>query len=209
MVLSHFRTIHPKVLFLQIGSHDGVSGDPIFPLIEKHRLSGVLVEPQPGIFEQLKKNYSRFGRADFIFVNAALSDHDGTTTLYRIKPGAEGPQWLTQLASFDRSVVEKHAAVVPGLESQIERVEVPCMTFGTLIKEAGVGKVDILQVDAEGYDAQVLNLYDIPARRPAIVRFEHKHLPPTDYERALGVLIDSGYRFTICGENTLAYLHCD
>ena len=208
MVVSHYRASHAEVRFLQIGSHDGVSGDPIFPLVEKHRLRGILVEPQGSIFDQLKKNYSRFDPGDFVFVNAALSDHDGTTLLHRVKPDAKGPEWLTQLASLDRSVVKSHAAVVPDLESMIETVEVPCMTFATLFKEVGAQGVDILQIDTEGYDATILDLYNIPARRPAIVRFEHKHLRSMEYERALGILVDSGYGFSICGENTLAYLHC-
>jgi len=209
MILSHCRASHPDVCFLQVGAHDGMSGDPIFSLIEKHKLHGILVEPQRDIFEQLRANYSRFDPDSFSFVNAALSDHDGTAVLYRIKAGAQGPEWLTQLASFDRSVVMKHAAIVPGIKSMIEAEEVPCMTFATLFRQTGVQHVDMLQVDTEGYDAEILRLYDIPARQPAIVRFEHKHLRPADHEKALGTLIDCGYGFSICGENTLAYLTPD
>jgi len=83
------------------------------------------------------------------------------------------------------------------------------MTFGTLVRETGVQHVDMPQVDAEGYDAEILRLFDIPARRPAIVRFEHKHLRSADHEQALGQLVDCGYGFSICGENTLAYLGSD
>jgi len=78
------------------------------------------VEPQREFFEQLKANYAGFDARRFVFVNAALSDHDCTAVLCRIKAGTPGPEWLTQLASFDRKVIAKHAAVVPGLEFQIE-----------------------------------------------------------------------------------------
>jgi FkbM family methyltransferase len=206
MVLSHYRATNREIFFLQVGAHDGISGDAIFPMVQKHGLRGILVEPQRRIFGQLRENYSRIELDNFLFVNAAISDHDGSAVLYQVRPSAQGPEWLTQLASFDRSVIMKHSALVPGLESLIESVEVPCMTFATLFKEMKVQEVNVLQVDTEGYDAEILRLYDVPMRRPAIVRFEHKHLRPTDHEQALKILVDAGYLFTICGENTLAYL---
>lgn len=66
------------------------------------------------------------------------------------------------------------------------------MTFTRLFEEAGIPRVDMLQVDAEGYDHEVLRLFEIPTRRPAIIRFEHKHLRPADYGQAIGMLVDLG-----------------
>lgn len=206
MVLSHYRVRHPRVCYLQIGAFDGVSGDPIYPLIEKHGLRGVLVEPQADAFARLKSNYARFDAVAFAFVNAAVGDQDGTATLYRIKPEARGPEWLHQIASFDRSAIMRHAASVPNLESFIVREEVRCVTFATLFDEAGIEHVDLLQVDAEGYDAEILRLFDVRMRKPAIIRFEHKHLSPAVYSQTVGALVDLGYKFTICGIDTLAYL---
>lgn len=209
MIISHYRVNHPQVWYLQIGAFDGVSGDPMYPLIEKHRLRGILVEPQRDAFERLKANYSRFGPEAFLFFNAAIADHDGTATLYRIKPEARGPEWLHQIASFDRNVVLRHSQVVPNLESFIETENVRCMTFATLFEKAGIRRVDMLQVDAEGYDHEVLRLFEIPTRSPAIIRFEHKHLDPVDYGQTVGMLVDLGYRFTVSAESTLAYADQD
>jgi hypothetical protein len=105
MVISHYRVTHPQISFLQIGAFDGTSGDPIYPLLEKHRLHGILVEPQQDAFERLKANYAHFESEAFLLVNAAIGAHDGTAVLYRIKPDAPGPSWLPQIASFDRSVL--------------------------------------------------------------------------------------------------------
>lgn len=209
MIIAHYRVNHPQVWYLQIGAFDGISGDPIYPLIEKHGLRGILIEPQRDAFERLKANYSRFDPAAFVFVNAAIAAHDGTASLYRIKPDATGPEWLHQIASFDRNIVLSHSQVVPNLESLIETEEVRCITFATLFKETGIRRVDMLQVDAEGYDDEILRLFEVSSRRPSIVRFEHKHLDPTDYGQTVGMLVDLGYRFTICEESTLAYADRD
>jgi FkbM family methyltransferase len=203
MVLSHYRIKHPGVRYLQVGAFDGVAGDPIYPLIERHALQGILIEPQKDAFERLKGNYARL--LGFHFVNAAIADHDGWSTLFRIKPEARGPEWLHQIASFDRSVLMRHAHVVPNLESMIETEQVRCLTFSTLFKELGADNVDMLLIDAEGLDAQILSLFDIGLRKPAIVRFEHKHLSYADHEKSIGFLVRHGYRVAAFGTDTLAY----
>jgi len=203
MVLSHYRVKHPEVRYLQVGAFDGVSGDPIYPLIERHGLQGVLIEPQKDVFERLKANYARF--PNFRFVNAAIADHDGCSTLFRTKPGA-GPEWLGQIASFNRDVLMWHSRKLSNLESMIESEQVRCLTFDTLFEEEAIGNVDLLQIDAEGLDAKILHLFDIPVRRPAIVHFEHIHLSVEDHEKAIGLLVGQGYRVTASGTDTLAYL---
>jgi len=203
MVLSHYRVEHPNVRYLQVGAFDGVSGDPIYPLIERHGLRGIVIEPQNDAFERLKTNYARF--PDFRFVNAAIADHDGCSNLFRIRPGARGPEWLHQIASFDRKTLMWHAHMVPGLESMIEAEQVRCLTFETLFKEIGIEDVDLLQVDAEGFDSEILRLFNIPVRKPAIVRFEHKHLSIADHEKSIALLVSEGYRVAASGSDTLAY----
>jgi FkbM family methyltransferase len=203
MVLSHYRIEHPTVRYLQVGAFDGVSGDPIRPLIERHGLQGILIEPQKDAFERLRTNYARFPQ--FHLVNAAIADHDGSATLFRIKPEASGPEWLHQIASFDRKVLMWHAHMVPNLESLIETEQVRCLTFATLFAELGIDRVDLLQIDAEGLDAELLHLFDIPLRRPAIVRFEHKHLSVRDHEKSIDLLVRQAYRVATSGSDTLAY----
>jgi FkbM family methyltransferase len=203
MVLSHYRVEHPHVRYLQVGAFDGITGDPIYPLIERHSLQGILIEPQKDAFERLKTNYARFPH--FHFVNAAIADHDGWINLFRIRPGAHGPEWLHQIASFDRNVLMSRAHMVPNLESMIETEQARCLTFETLLKEIGIENVDLLQVDVEGFDAETLRLFDIPARKPAIVRFEHSHLSISDHEKSISLLTSVGYRVTASGSDTLAY----
>jgi FkbM family methyltransferase len=205
LVLSHYRITHPEVRFLQVGAFDGVFGDALYPLIERHNLTGVLVEPQPRMFERLKANYARFPARDFAFVNAAIAERDGVMPLYRIKPGVDGPDWLYGIASFDRRVVLRHAREFPRLRPLIETEDVPCYTFNTLFQKFAIGRVDLLQIDAEGYDAALLRLFDLPARRPAIIRFEHKHLPRHEYDQTIDMLMDLGYKVAFCGFDTLAY----
>lgn len=204
LVLAHYRQTNSDPCFLQVGAFDGVSNDVLYPLVRRHGLRGFLVEPQKDAFARLKANYSDDPR--LVFVNAALGATDGTVPLYRIKPEAQGPEWLHQIASFDKNVIMKHAGQVPGLEALLQVENVTCMTFSSLYKKFGIDRVDLLQIDAEGYDAELLRLFDVPSRLPAIVRFEHKHLRLRDYESCLETLVSAGYSITVnSSEDTLAY----
>jgi len=205
MVLSHFRQQHANPFCLQIGAFDGVAGDPIYPLIEKHALHGVLVEPLKDAFERLQANYAKFG-GRFTLINAAVGPVDGKRTFYRIRKEATGPDWIPQLASFDKDVVLKHRRSVPNIESLLVVEDVPCMTFSTLLATTQAGQIDVLQIDSEGYDAEILRQFDLRRREPAIVHFEHKHLSQRDHEQCIRELIELGYKLTLSRENTLAYM---
>jgi FkbM family methyltransferase len=205
-VLSDYRCSHPNIRFLQVGAFDGVSTDPIYPLIDKHFLTGSLIEPQRASFEKLRSNYARFETNRFVFVNAAIAEIDGTVPFYKIASWAKGPEWLHGIASLDRNVLIRHSSAIPDLESLVETENVRSLTFPSLFAEFDIGHVDLLQVDAEGYDAEILRLFDIPTRKPAIVRFEHKHLAPRDYKSCLNELIDQGYKVSQSDTgDTLAY----
>ncbi len=204
MVLAHYRQSHPQVFCVQVGAFDGMTDDPLYPLVEKHALRGVLVEPQKDAFARLSANYAKFGDR-FRLVNAAIGSEDGTLPFYRIKDGAEGPDWLRLIASLDRSVLMTHKRLVPNLESLVVVDQVQAMTFSTLLDATQGVHVDLLVIDAEGYDGKILRMFDVGTRCPAIVRFEHKHLDRDDHEACLRELIGRGYQVAVSPDDTLAY----
>lgn len=206
LLLSHYRQNHAHVFLLQVGAFDGVSGDPLYSLVEKHHLRGVLIEPQIDVYRRLEFNYSVFGPR-FTLVNAAIGPHDGQIAMYRIKPAPDVPNDVQQLTSLDKQFLRRHAAFLPNLESRILTESVPCITFETLFRELQIGNhhVNLLQIDAEGYDLEVLRAFDVAKRKPAIIQFEHRHVPRSGYEATLRDLLSLGYRVVRNGADTLAY----
>ena len=88
----------------------------------------------------------------------------------------------------------------------MEVEQVPCLTFETLFSTYGIGRVDLLQIDTEGLDAEIIRLFDVPSRMPAIIRFEHKHLTQEIYDHTLASLIALGYKVSESRDDALAYL---
>src|SRR5947209_8058963 len=68
-----YRLIHeiPDLFFLQIGAHDGITDDPLRQYVLKYHWRGLLLEPQPRLFAQLKANYQ--SEPQLMFENAALA----------------------------------------------------------------------------------------------------------------------------------------
>ena len=69
---------------------------------------------------------------------------------------------------------------------------IPCTTFEEILSETT--SVDLLLIDTEGYDLELLKLFDFDRFQPAIVRFEHDHLSRPDWDEAVELLYRSGYR---------------
>ena len=150
-VASHFacRHLDRDVMVLQVGAFDGEANDHVSTALDVHGWHGVLVEPQREPFESLERRY--LGNKRVRLFNVAVADEDGFRTMYRIGP--------SQTASFSKSHVVKHVA-----NPEVARIEeecVECWTFGTLFARAGIERVDVLQIDAEGYDLELLRLFDI------------------------------------------------
>jgi hypothetical protein len=88
-------------------------------------------------------------------------------------------------------------------------LKVPCMPLPALLKKRSVPHVDLLQIDTEGFDYQVLKLFDFNRMKPRIVQFEHIHLNLEDQMAAINLLRSHGYQVTTCFTDVVAILPAD
>lgn len=181
--------------FVQIGAYDGVTNDPLHHLIRKHGWAGTLVEPQPRFYAQLQANYQNVD--GLTFLNAAVAQETGTRTLYTIRPRPGLPEWVSQTASFTRELLDALAPQVGPVE--LDEHTVQCVPIRDLIQG-----MDLVQIDVEGYDAELVRMIDLNAA-PPIIRFEHKHLPRADHDDVLDRLAGVGYLIHVERDDTLAY----
>ena len=96
---------------VQIGSNDGKTGDPLFPLLQKNKnWRALFVEPIPETFKKLKSNYPDTKR--FRFENVAINEGQ-KMTFYSVDPAAKKslpdlPYWFDQLGSFSKEHILSH-----------------------------------------------------------------------------------------------------
>lgn len=183
-----------EFFFVQIGAFDGVSDGWFRTLITDNRWRGILVEPQPGAFAKLQETYS--DQPQLAFRNVAIGAQTGEATMYTMRTGP------SQVTSLDYQHLVRHlkqtADIVP--------IRVPCLTLTDLLSEAGCRALDLLQIDAEGYDAEIIRSLDLRSLKPSIIRYEHRNLLSRDHSQLIEQLAEHGYRFLLEDANTIACL---
>jgi FkbM family methyltransferase len=180
------------VFFLQVGANDGLLDDPIHYLVRVYGWRGILMEPVAYLFDRLKANYS--GVHGPIFVNAALSEIDGSATFYRIRMADHLPAWCVGLGSFRRDVILSIRNDVPDIESHIVEESIESISFRSLIDRYQPPRIDLVVIDTEGYDLEILRQIDLIRFRPDLIVYEHKHLTESDRRIAADLLTARGYR---------------
>ncbi len=184
--------LNPRFTFLQIGAFDGVGDDDLRELIVSHQLRGVLIEPQPAAFARLRETYR--DQPQLTLLQAAIAEREGRRQLFCRRGEA------SMAASFDRGHLLRHGISA----DEIVADTVVCHTVETAIRTGGLEWVDLIQIDAEGYDWPIIRSIDFALLRPAIIRFEYRNMSTQDADSCLAHLAQYGYRFLIEARDVIA-----
>lgn len=193
-------------VFVKVGAHDGISGDPVSDVLLTHeKWKGLLIEPVPVIFDRLRKNFGDSQR--YMLEQVAIGPHRGKATFYYVDAKAidslpDLPFWYDQLGSFNRDHITKHfdGALAPFiLECSVEVRPLP-----EVLKKNGIREVHLLHIDAEGYDYEVLKTIDLASAAAAAILLEHQNLSVGDKAELVQHLRRHGYSVDDCGGDFFA-----
>lgn len=155
-------------------------GEPIWEDCKKNKWSGIVIEPIPSVFNKLKENYS-YNR-NVIALNVAVSDKNGTSNFY--EDGGEA-------SSLSIEHTKKH-------KMKVNTINVKTITLLNLWeKYVKSNKVDILNLDCEGYDHIILlsTDFDKIKPKPRYILYESEHIPGCGETKVLNHLKKYGYIF--------------
>jgi FkbM family methyltransferase len=183
---------NPHLTFLQIGAFDGAGVDDLRGLIQAHQLRGVLVEPQPIAFARLQHTYRN--QPNVMLLQAAIAEQEGMRDFYCVRDAA------SKVASFDRNHLLKHGV----RDDEIITDKVNCHTVSSALRTAGLRAVDVVLIDAEGYDWTIIRSIDFTQWRPRVLRFEFTHMSPKHGDECLALLTSHGYRFIVDARDIVA-----
>jgi FkbM family methyltransferase len=184
---------NPDFFVIQVGACDGVMDDPIHKWIDQYHWNGILIEPQDDEFQNLVRNYSNSKQLHL--VNAAITAKDGSVTLYKVKNDEKVKN------SWQRGT----ASLIPQSELTTS-VVVKSICFQTLFEKYGVSHVELLQIDVEGFDYEIIKLFDFKQIKPALLRYEHRHLSPSNRRECVKLLCGLGYKIIYSQYDTSAVL---
>lgn len=189
-----------KVRFIQIGASDGITNDPLHPLVVQYRdkLEGVCVEPIPDVFETLRETYKNY--PEIQLENAAISDEGKDLILY--KPIDSADRSASQKASLTKDMVSKH-----GFTSQeIEEIKVKGISFKELVKKYNFSEleIDLLIIDAEGNDTKILISVFESGYFPKMIQYESLHLNKEERQTSRQLLSQNEYDYIETEKDTFA-----
>jgi FkbM family methyltransferase len=184
-VVAHELLNNPQLTFMQIGAFDGEGDDDLHQLVVRHKLRGVLVEPQPTAFAQLQRAYR--DQSQVVLLQAAIAEQEGMRELYCQRGKA------SMAASFEREHLLRHGIA----NEEIVTEQVTCHTVLSALAAAQLDHVDLIQIDAEGYDWPIIRSIDFSLIRPAILRFEYRNLRHREADDCLEFLHSHGFRFFV------------
>merc|ERR1711865_1305543 len=157
------------------------------------------IEPVRTYFDRLPVH----GGENKTLLQVAISDHDGLEDVFFVRPdiidgfmGAESlcephlakeaglsgclPGWVRGTSSIKRWPEGVKKLVGDKLGSVMAVARVPAMTYGTLLTVYGIGSVDIVKIDAEGFDhvilRQLIDFGDVTGIWPWQIQFEKNAL---------------------------------
>lgn len=160
------------VFFIQIGACDGKFADNIREFIISNEASweGIFVEPIPSLFKLLKENYSGIDR-NLIFENSAIYESTGKAKMYSAEKEFSN---VTPTNKAGVSSLYK----TDWFKANSHMIEVDTLTLEDFLKKHDVKKVDVIQLDTEGYDWHIIKNFDFKKYLPRFVVSEHFYDSP-------------------------------
>lgn len=156
--------------FVEVGANQAEALSQTFDL-EKRGWSGVLIEPQPRLADDLRRR-----RSAKVFAEACSSRRNSGS---RMRLHLAGPN-----SSFDPRL--NLAEVKPH-----DVIDVPVRTLDEILIEAGAPLIDFISIDVEGHELDVLDGFDLARWRPGLILIEDLLL----HLQLHRVLVRRGYRW--------------
>lgn len=196
-----------RIVFVQIGANDGRSFDPIHKFMVRHHeaVRGVVIEPMKDFFGRLCETYKDY--PNITPVNVAIHNTQKEMKLYRPDPAKlrDLPDYARGIASFNPDL---HTLCKTPTSAMIAET-VKCMSLGELLDAHKMESLDLLQIDTEGYDAEIIMGIDFARIRPEIIHFEHGLrtgiMTPEVFHKVAGVLHENGYDVALEDFDATAY----
>ena len=124
--------------------------------------------------------------------------------IYRVDPerSHELKGWAAGIASLDKNHHKK--LHIPS--TYIVEETVAAKPLMGLLDDNGIEKIDLLQIDTEGFDAQVVSMIDFSRIVPTIIKFEHRHLSKLDRSLTEATLSRQGYQIFHEKNDTIGFI---
>jgi len=155
---------------VQIGAHKGYDDltDIIKSSYNTDDINLILIEPQNEFNEHLIECYKNY---NYIIENVVINTDNeiNTTKFYKCSGDLE-----KEISSINADHLRKHG------KNTFSEVDIPCMTINNLLIKYEIKNIDILFIDAEGYDGDIIKSINFEIFNIENIFYENLHLNNND-----------------------------
>ena len=206
-----FLTIHNllNILFkkkyvkslVQIGANDGVRFDSLNEFIKQYKIKSLLVEP---INEYFQKLYLKYKDTNFVSVeNSAISINNEISFLYKVDSKFIHfyDEHIMGISSFNKNHLIKHGVK----KKHIVKENINSLSIKELFKKHNILEIDLLYIDAEGYDGKIVLNFISNLNFTPIIIFEYIHVNNDILNELFLKLKTKKYKTFSINENIVCY----
>ena len=186
---------------VQIGANDGLRFDELRSFLIEFNTKALLVEPIPEYFLNLKNNYK--DQNNIVLDNSAISVDEEQTLMFKVdsKFYKLYHDHVYGLSSFDKSHLTKHGVRNKHIISE----KIKTISIRDLLKKHNFLDLDLLYVDAEGYDGEIIKEFIKTVETRPILIFEYVHIDYNIFKDVIKLLDQNNYKILRCSENVVAF----
>ncbi len=140
-------------VFVEIGAHNGIAHSNT-KFFEDIGWAGLCIEPNPEVFEELKKNRTS------ICVQGCVSDKPGTASFLKVSGAPEQLSGLMDKYEPDHLKRVFREVTEPGSKGSVEVINVECFLLNDLLEKNKMYRVDFLSIDTEGGEFEIVKSID-------------------------------------------------
>ena len=138
--------------FVDVGAHGGIELSNSYFLEKDCGWGGIAIEPNPKIFDQLKRN------RNCKTLQICISDFNGEADFLAIE--GRGNKLSGILDKYDKRHLERIEKATEHHTSKKKIIKVQCMTLNKLFETHLNSKIDFLSIDTEGGELGILKSID-------------------------------------------------
>ena len=186
---------------VQIGANDGLRFDVLNKYIKKYKIDSLLVEPIPFYYSKLKDNYAK---ENFVKLEkSAISQKSGTISMYTVKKDYldKYDEHIKGINSVDKKHLIKHNVK----SNHIEKISVECLSLEDLLKKYEINNLDLVYIDAEGYDGDIVISFLNCLNFQPIIIFEFIHVDYDLFKNVIKKLDEKKYNYFSIDENLICF----
>jgi FkbM family methyltransferase len=175
----YILSVKKKIKIIQVGANDGILGDPLYRIIKRYNsdIQYLGIEPDEIAFQKLTSNYSKL--QNIFLINKLIGDGslvDFYSFNKNFKRFVKDPSGLNSILK-ESMIRQLHRRGLKNFDKWVNVKKHKSYTLKQALQNFPfMMTADILQVDAEGFDDEIIYNSSIDEFNFKIINFEYKLL---------------------------------